>query len=93
MFYYRFARLYNAVSRASNIQTNEHLNEYIKTVVIPCANANRMVFLPYPKNDVYVSKNDYSCDFANYVMKNRLINNKDKYELIYYKTFFEKILK
>lgn len=52
-----------------------------------------MVFLPYPKNDVYVSKNDYYCDFANYVMKNRLINNKDKYELIYYKTFFEKILK
>ena len=90
MFYHRFSRLYNVVSKASNIQTNEHLNQYIKSVVIPCANANRMVFLPYPKNNVYVSENDYSRDFASYVMNRQLINNNDKYELLHYKKFFNK---
>tara|TARA_B100000959_G_scaffold208810_1_gene219311 strand:- start:458 stop:601 length:144 start_codon:yes stop_codon:yes gene_type:complete len=40
-------------------QQNCHLANHMKNVVIPCANANGMKFLPYPKNGIAVSEDDY----------------------------------
>ena len=85
-----FGRSFTRISRLLKNQQNCHLANHMKNVVIPCANANGMKFLPYPKNGIDVSEDDYLNDFAKYVLNKKLIGDGVKYEYISYNSFVEK---
>ena len=85
-----FSKNINKISKMLYTSNNKHLLKHMKNIVIPCANANSIKFLPYPKNGIKVSEDEYLKDFAKYVMYRKLIGNGFRYDYINYNSFVEK---